>query len=74
MARRYLHADPELHAPLPACRKYPKIISRVEEDDPQRIPAGEGEEDVVIPVDISGKNPNGEEYDNLYLDVRRLPC
>lgn len=49
-------------------RKYPKIISRVLEDDPQRMEGVDGEE-VVVPVDISSKNPNGEEFDNLYLDV-----
>lgn len=52
----------------PSNRKYPKIISRVLEDDPQRMEGLDGEE-VVVPVDISSKNPNGEEYDNLYLDV-----
>lgn len=42
-------------------RKYPKIVSPVIES-PSKDPYGN-----EIEVDISAANPNGEEFDNLYL-------
>ena len=50
--------------------KYPKIISSVKEAAPREI---DGE---VVPFKLDDPNPNGEEFDNLYLDMNGIvhPC
>lgn len=59
-------------------RKYGKIVMPVIEEFPVRVPSASGIEGEFdeMPVDISGPNPNGEEFDNLYLDMNGIvhPC
>ncbi|KAE8222002.1 hypothetical protein CF319_g4734 [Tilletia indica] len=56
-------------------KKYPKIIESVVEEEPRKVPGKDGE-DEELPLDMSNPNPNGTEFDCLYLDMNGIvhPC
>lgn len=52
-------------------QKYPRIVEHVEEEKPKTFTREDGEEE-ELPLDISGPNPNGDEFDCLYLDYNGI--
>ncbi|KAI0254348.1 XRN 5'-3' exonuclease N-terminus-domain-containing protein [Lactifluus subvellereus] len=56
-------------------KKYPKIISAVIEEEELKVQDENGN-DVVVPANMAGPNPNEVEFDNLYLDMNGIvhPC
>ncbi|KIM83808.1 hypothetical protein PILCRDRAFT_414502 [Piloderma croceum F 1598] len=56
-------------------KKYPKIIYPVVEDEEIEVP-DENENNIKVPVNMASANPNGTEFDNLYLDMNGIvhPC
>ncbi|KAJ3829085.1 exoribonuclease 2 [Lentinula raphanica] len=56
-------------------KKYPKIIYPVQEEEDVHVP-DENDDIIVIPPRMADPNPNGVEFDNLYLDMNGIvhPC
>ncbi|KAL0949870.1 hypothetical protein HGRIS_009904 [Hohenbuehelia grisea] len=56
-------------------KKYPKIIYPVVEDEETKVTDADGNS-VAVPLNSALPNPNGVEFDNLYLDMNGIvhPC
>ncbi|KAM6495617.1 exoribonuclease 2 [Amanita muscaria] len=56
-------------------KKYPKTIYPVDEEEEMQVPDAAGDP-ITVPVNMSNPNPNGVEFDCLYLDMNGIvhPC
>ena len=54
------------------CKKYPSIVVQAFEEKPKKDPNTEEK----LPINKAEANPNGVEFDNLYLDMNGIihPC
>ena len=48
-------------------------VSTVVEEEETKVQDENGN-DVAVPTDMAGPNPNGAEFDNLYLDMNGIVC
>lgn len=48
-------------------------VGAVVEEDEAKMQDENGN-DVVVPINMAGANPNGVEFDNLYLDMNGIVC